>query len=158
MRAKPTVIVFAIIGVIAIIAIIHDYISFTVVPDDDLVEEPFEEPCNEPSGTRTPPTPDVSPSLAPPPPAPPLRHRAMAQLRPVSVPAVIKDMAGKNLAQTLREFNRHYLPNGHPDPDVSATGYDAAHRSDLKRKAGGIAKSLSEVIAFLTHGTSSLDQ
>jgi hypothetical protein len=32
---------------------------------------------------------------APPPPAPPLRQRAMAQLLPVSVPAVIKDMAGK---------------------------------------------------------------
>jgi hypothetical protein len=65
----------------------------TVVPDDDLVEEPFEEPCDEPSGTCTPPTPEVSPSRALPPPAPPLRQRAMAQLLPVSVPAVIKDMA-----------------------------------------------------------------
>ncbi len=37
-----------------------------MVPDDDLVEEPFEEHCDEPSGTRTPPTPDVSPSHAPP--------------------------------------------------------------------------------------------
>ena len=47
----------------------------TVFPDDDLVEEPFEElePCDEPSGTRTPPTP----------------QRAMAQLLPVSVSAVI---------------------------------------------------------------------
>ena len=87
----------------------------TVVPDDDLVEEPFEEPCDEPSGTRTPPTPEVSPSHAPLPPAPPLRQRAMAQLLPVSVPAVIKDMAGKNLAKTLRDFDRHYMPNGrHP--------------------------------------------
>ncbi len=58
----------------------------TVVQDDDLVEEPFEEPCDEPSGTRTPPTPDVSPSHAPPPPAFPLYQRAMAQLLPVSVP------------------------------------------------------------------------
>ncbi len=33
--------------------------------------------------------PVVSPSHAPPPPAPPLRQRAMAQLRPVSVPAVM---------------------------------------------------------------------
>ena len=60
-----------------------------MVPDDDLFEEPYEEPSDEPSGTRTPPTPDVSPSHAPPPPAPPLRQRAMAQLRPVSVPAVM---------------------------------------------------------------------
>ena len=65
---------------------------------------------------------ELSPSHAPPPPAPPLRQRAMAQLRPVSVPAVIKDMAGKNLAHTLPEFDRHYMPNGHLDPDVSATG------------------------------------
>ena len=66
----------------------------TVVPDDNLVEEPFEEPCDEPSGTRTPPTPEVSPPRAPPPSAPPWRQRAIAQLLPVSVPAVIKDMAG----------------------------------------------------------------
>ena len=76
----------------------------TVVPDDDLVEEPFEEPCDEPSGTRTPPTPEVSPSRAPPPPAPPLYQRVMAKLLSVSVPAVIKDMAGENLAKTLRDF------------------------------------------------------
>ena len=61
----------------------------TVFPDDDLVEEPFEEPCDKPSGTRTPPIPEVSASHAPPPPAPPLRQRAMAQLLPVSVSAVI---------------------------------------------------------------------
>ena len=53
-------------------------IIVTVVPYYDLVEEPFKEPCDEPSGTRTPPTPDVSSSRAPPPPAPPLRQRAMA--------------------------------------------------------------------------------
>ena len=78
----------------------------TAVPDDDLVEEPFEEPCDEPSGTCTPPTPEVSPSRALPPPAPLLRQRAMAQLLPVSVPAVIKDMAGKNLAKTLVSSTR----------------------------------------------------
>jgi hypothetical protein len=130
----------------------------TVVPDDDLVEEPFEEPCDEPSGTCTPPTPEVSPSHAPPPPAPPLRQRAIAQLLPVLVPAVIKDMAGRNLAQTLRDFDRHYMPNGHPDPDASVTGFDNSHRSDLKRKAEGISRSLSEVFAYLTHGTSSLEE
>ncbi len=54
----------------------------TVVPDDDHVpgsQESYEEARDDPSGTRTPPT------L---PPAPPLRQRAMAQLRPVSIPAV----------------------------------------------------------------------
>ena len=74
---------------VRVIVVIHYCISVTVVPDDDLVEEPFEEPSDELSGTRTPPTPDVSPSHGPPPTAPPLRQRAMAQLRPVSVPAVM---------------------------------------------------------------------
>ena len=92
----------------------------TVVLDDDLVEDPFEEPCDEPSGTRTSPTPEFCPSRALPPPAPPLRQRAMAQLLPVSVPAVINDMAGKNLAKTLQDFDSHYMPNGQQDPDVSS--------------------------------------
>ncbi len=76
----------------------------------------------------------------------------------MSVPAVIKDMAGKNLAENLRDFDRHYMPNVHPDPDASVTGIDNAHRSDLERKAEGISKSLSEVFAFLSHGTASLEE
>jgi hypothetical protein len=72
LKAKWSVIIITIIGLIASIAVIHDCISFTVVPDDDLVEEPFEEPCDEPSETSTPPTPDVFSSHSPPPPAPPL--------------------------------------------------------------------------------------
>jgi hypothetical protein len=47
--------------------------SVTGVPDDDPVEDPFEAPCDEHSGTRTPPTPEVSPSRALPPPATSLR-------------------------------------------------------------------------------------
>jgi hypothetical protein len=43
------------------------------------------------------------------------------------------------------------MPSGHPDPDASATGFDAAHRSELKRTADGISRSISEVFAFLTH-------
>ncbi len=39
----------------------------TVVPDDDVADEPSEEPYDQPFGTRTPPKPDVSPSYAPPP-------------------------------------------------------------------------------------------
>ena len=58
----------------------------------------------------------------------------------------------------LRDFDSYYMPNGQPDHDVSATGFDAAHRSELKRKAHGISRSLSEVFAFWTHGTASLDE
>ena len=46
----------------------------------------------------------------------------MAPLLPVSVPAVIKDMAGKNLAKTLRNFDSHYMPNGQPDPEFMRPG------------------------------------
>ncbi len=34
----------------------------------------------------------------------------------------------------------------------------AAHRSELKRNADGISRSLSDVFAFLTHGTASLEE
>ncbi len=48
------------------------------------------------------------------------------------------------------------MPHGHPDADDSARGMDHAHRSDLKRKAEGISRSLSEVFTIWTHGTASL--
>jgi hypothetical protein len=80
--AEGTVIVVSIIEIIAIIVIIVcDIFVTTVVPDDDHVpgcQELYEEPRDDPSGTRTPSTPDVSPSHDPP---------AMAQLRPLSIPA-----------------------------------------------------------------------
>jgi hypothetical protein len=133
----------------SLFCIFYNLCFTTVGSDDDQVlpgsQEPFEEPSDYPSGTRTPPTPDDSLSNAPPPPAPPLRQGAMAQLRPVSIPAVIKDMAGKNIAKTLRDFDGHYMPNGHSDADDSARGFDHAHCSDLKRKAEVISRSLSEV-------------
>ena len=50
------------------------------------------------------------------------------------------------------------MPQSHPDADDSARGLDHAHCSNLKRKAEGISRSLSEVFAFLTHGTSSLEE
>ncbi len=69
-----------------------------------------------------------------------------------------KDMAGKKIAKTLRDFDGHNMTHGHPDADDSARGLDHAHRSDLKRKAEGISRSLSELFAFLTHGTASLEE
>ncbi len=107
---------------------------------------------------RTPSTLDVSPSHAPPPPAPSLRQRAMAQLRSVSVPAVIKDMAGKILPKPCEILIDTICPTVIRIliPDASATGSDTAHRSELKRKADGISRSLSEVFVYVTHGTASL--
>jgi hypothetical protein len=98
LNAKWTVLVNSIIEVIAIIVvIISDIFVTTVVTDDDNVpvsQEPYEVPRDDLSGTSTP---AVSRSHAPPPPVPPLLQRATAQLRPVSIPAVIKDIAGKFL-------------------------------------------------------------
>ncbi len=100
MNAQRTVLVVSSIEVIAIIVmIVNDLFETTVVTDDDNVpvsQELYKEPRNDPSGTSTP---DVSRSHDPPPPVPPLLQRAMAQLRPVSIPVVIKDMADKFCAK-----------------------------------------------------------
>ncbi len=50
------------------------------------------------------------------------------------------------------------MPNGHPDPDASVAGFAAEQRTDLKRKAEGISRNLSEVFAFLTHRTATLEE
>ena len=108
--------------------------------------DPSEEPFEEPSGARTPPTPPAGGSTSQ------SRQRVMAQLRPVSMADTVKSMAGKDPGKALQGFDRHYMPDGQPDADDSERGNDGAHRSDLKRKADGISRSLSEVFAFLALG------
>ncbi len=97
-----------------------------------------------PHGTRTPPT----PPCRSPHPASPLssRIRAVAQLRPVSIPDIVRDMAEKNTQQKVADFDYHYMPDGVQDPDLTVTGDTGEHRSNLKRKAKGIARSLVEVL------------
>jgi hypothetical protein len=84
----------------------------------------------------------------------------MAQLRPVYIQEIVGNMAGKDPVQKIAGFDRHYMPDGQPAPDASASGNADAHLSDLKRKleADGISRSLSEVFAYLTHGTTSLEE
>jgi hypothetical protein len=96
------------------------------------------------------------PSRSPPPASP--RICAVAQLRPVSIPDIVRDMAGKNPQQKLADFDRYYMPDGVQEPDVSVTGNTGEHRSNLKRKAKGIARSLAKVFAYLTFNTSSLNE
>ncbi len=108
-----------------------------------------------PDGTHTPPTP---PSQTPPAFPLPMRVRAVAQLRPVSIPASVRYMAGKNLHRNLAEFDRHYMPDGVPEQEASVTGNDDKHRSNLKRKSEGISRSLSEVLTYLTYNPSSLNE
>jgi hypothetical protein len=111
---------------------------------------------DEPAGARTPPTPLVEDS---PPPSPrPQRQRLMARLRPISIPDMVSDFAGKDAIRAMRGFESRYMPDGMPSVDASARGNTDSHRADLKRKSDGISRSLSEVFAYLTYGTASLEE
>ncbi len=79
-------------------------------------------------------------------------------LRPVSIPDIVCDMAGNNAEKKLADFDRRYIPDGVPQPDVSVTGVTGEHRSNLKQKEKGMARSLAEVFAYLTFNTSSLNE
>jgi hypothetical protein len=57
--------------------------------------------------------------------------------------------------RAVADFDRHYMPNGAPDPDKSIRGIGDEYRSELKRNAKDISRSFSEVFTFLTHGTKS---
>ena len=50
------------------------------------------------------------------------------------------------------------MPEGHPADEASSLGNSYAHRAELKNNAVGISRSLSEVFAYLTHGTASLEE
>jgi hypothetical protein len=88
-----------------------------VVPDDEFCD-PLS--LDDPPGARTPPTPPVVPSPSPSP--APMRQRAMAHLRPVSIPDIVRTMAGKNPVHEMADFDRHYMRGGLPSPDASARG------------------------------------
>ncbi len=55
---------------------------------------------------------------------------------------IVRDMAAKDPQRKIANFGCH----GVPEPEASVTG---KHRSNLKRKAKGIARSPSEVFAYL---------
>ncbi len=64
----------------------------------------------------------------------------------------------KDAIRTMGGFESRYMPDGMPAGDASARGNADSHRADLKRKSDGISRSLSEVFAYLTHGTASLEE
>jgi hypothetical protein len=124
-----------------------------VVPADEFCD-PLA--LNDPRGARTPPTQPVVPSPSPSP--APMRQRAMAHLRSASIPDIVRNMAGNNPVHEMADFDRHYMPGGLPSPDASARGNANDYRSELKRKADGISRTLSEIFAYLTHGTAPLEE
>ena len=128
--------------------------SGVISDDENETSNPYNPVDREdmPDGSRTPPTP---PSQSPPPTS---RVRAVAHLRPVSIPDIVRDMAGKDPKRKLADFDRRYMPDGVPLLEASRTGKTGENRSNLKRKAKGIARSLAEVFAYLTFNTSSLNE
>ncbi len=125
-----------------------------VLPDDD------DDPSGQHdlhSGLPTPPTPLADPSQSSPASPLPMRLPAVAQLRPVPIPEIVRDMAGKNPQQKIADFDRHYMTDGVPEPEASVGGNANEHRSSLNRKAEGISRTLSEVFTYLTYNTSSLN-
>ena len=124
----------------------------TVLSDEDTGPPNHDDEQDPPAGMRTPPT--------PPPPSSPIpgRVRAIAQLRPVSIPDIVRDIAGSNPQQRIAAFDRHYMPDGVPAPEASVQGNAEDHRADLKRKADGISRSLSDVFAYLTYNTTSQNE
>ena len=134
-----------------------------VVPDDDdedRGQRNSDDEEREPHRAQTPPIPPVQhePSGSPLPSPRPMRQRAMAQLRPVSIPNIVCDTAGPDPLRKIADFDRHYMPDGQPADESSSRGNSDAHRSELKKNADGLSRSLSEVFAFLTHGTASLEE
>ena len=67
-------------------------------------------------------------------------------------------MAGNFAEKKLADFDRRYMPDGVPEPDVSVTGITGEHRSNLKGKAMGIARSLAEVFAYLTFNAKRVEE
>ena len=96
----------------------------------------------------------------PEPPAPPSRQRAVAQVRPISISHVVRDIAGRHPFRAVEEMDTTYM--SHAGAGVGSHGYPSwcghVERASLKRKAAQISRSESEVYTFLTNNTTSQQQ
>ena len=87
-----------------------------------------------------------------------MRQRAVAHVLPMSMPNVFRDIAGRDPFKAVRDIDSRYIPDGFVANDTRLwPGYDM-DRDNLKRKAQDISRSESEVYAFLTHNTTSLEE
>ena len=82
-----------------------NHLHTAVVPDDDLGRISEEEEQQPPRSQTPPMPPDSDPHQPSPSPPRPIRQRAMAQLRPVSIPDIVSDMAGKDPLRKMAEFD-----------------------------------------------------
>jgi hypothetical protein len=78
--------------------------------------------------------------------------------RPVLEECVRRQAHHHDAICAMGGFESHYMPDGMPAGDASARGNADSHRADLKRKSDGISRSLSDLFAYLTHGTASLEE
>ncbi len=92
-----------------------------VVPDDDLGRiSASEDDEQQPPRSQTPPTPPVHDQPSPSPPHP-IPQRSMAQLRPVSIPNIVSDIAGPDPLRRIADFDRHYMPDGQPAKETPSS-------------------------------------
>ena len=120
-----------------------------LVPDNDLVHEDID---------------DIGPlSSIPAPDAAPLprasgRQRAVVQVRPISVSQVVKDIAGRQPFQAVRDLDSTYMSGATFGSPCFPPFCGLPVRESLKRKAQDISRSESEVFSFLTNNTTSQEQ
>ena len=128
--------------------------DFTVLSD----EECFNEDDQLYSVSNAPELPELSPPSPQVASAPVMRQRAVAHVVPISMPNVFRDIAGRDPFKAVRDIDSRYIPDGFVANDTRLwPGFDM-DRDNLKRKAQDISRSESEVYAFLTHNTTSLEE
>ena len=126
--------------------------------DDEIL---FRDGPPSPQSRPTSPGPDIDQESdpQPQPPAPEAtRRRAVAHVRPISIPDIVRDVSGPDPMRVVRDFDRVYMPEGGVvvhSVVAGLPGLGEARRSELKRKAEKISRSYSEVFAMLTSGNSS---
>ncbi len=91
---------------------------------------------NRPPRSCTPPSPPVEAHEPSPLPLPrPVIPSAIAQLRPVSIPDIVGNMAGKDPIQAMADFDLHFMPDDDEPMHDSARGNANQHRTEVPTTA-----------------------
>ena len=127
---------------------------FTVLSDEEsLIDDDQVYSVHNAAEIQEPSPPSPQPASAP-----VMRQRAVAHVVPIYMPNVLREIAGRDPFKAVRDIDSRYIPDGFVANDTRLwPGYDR-DRENLKRKAEDISRSESEVYAFLTHNTTSLEE